>query len=314
VSSDKKSQSKTIENTGERMVPAFQRGKLEYGEHIARYEALAGMVEGKTVLDIASGSGFGTEIISRWAKKVYGVDYSDDAIEYAKANFSNSKTVYMQGDATAIPIEDKSLDVVISFETLEHIENYKKFIEEIRRVLKPDGLLVLSTPNDIEFPEGADFHVHEFKDKELQTLVKKYFKNLKPYYEVTWKYAAILDEKTIAQESSLSINTFNLAPVNLKKALYFYFLCSNRPIKETVAPVGAISEHWSTRELLEHNADMDKYIRKTMKHYEGILSKKDEEIINLHKQLKQSKIIRNSKRAARLIKRKTKSLSSRAGK
>lgn len=272
---------KSIKNTGERMVPAHHKGKLVYGEHIVRYEALKDLVKDKVVLDLASGSGFGTNIISKAAKTVFGIDNNAEAISYSKSNYSSSNTKFIQGDATAIPLEDASVDVAVSFETLEHVEEYEKFISELKRVLKPEGLLVLSTPNDIEFPEGADFHVHEFTNQELQKLVIKYFKNIKPYFQATWIYNALLDEKNLTNESTILASTFNLAPIDLRKALYFYFLCSNRPINEVVEPTGGLSEHWSDRKMLEKNKEMDKYIRKTIKHYEDIISEKDSRQLKL---------------------------------
>lgn len=300
---------KSIEDTGERMVPAYSKGKLVYGEHIVRYEAVKDIVKGKVVLDIASGSGYGTAIIANYAKKAIGVDLESEAIKYAKKNYPAKNIEFLQGDGTKIPLDDKSVDVVVSCETLEHIEAYDTFMKEIKRVLKPDGLLVLSTPNDIEFPEGAHYHVHEFEHAEFKKLVKKYFKNSKPYYQATWIYNALLDEKELNTEWEKDVKTLNAAPVKLDKVLYFYFLCSNRAIKEKLEPIGAISEHWSTRGMLEHNAKMDKYIKDTIKHYEKIFKAKDKELAGLRQELADkgaSKLTRGAKKVARRLKPKKK--------
>ena len=299
-----KTASKSIKNTGERMVPAYHKNQLVYGEHLVRYEAVKELVKGKAVLDIAAGSGYGSYLIARTAKKVTGVDYSPVAAKYAKANYASPKITYLQGDAKAIPIDDNSVDVVVSFETLEHIDDYEKFMSEIKRVLKPNGLLVLSTPNDIEFPEGADFHFHEFKQAELERLVKKYFKNIKPYYQGTWIYNTLLSEQRVREEWSAPVNTLSLAPISLDRILYFFYLCSNRPIKEEVALTGAISEHWSTRKMLEHNASMDKYMRKMKAHYEGILQQKDKQIEQARREGGQPALVRQGRRAGRLVRRK----------
>ncbi len=188
------------------------------------------------------------------------------------------------------------MDVVVSFETLEHIEDYEKFMAELKRVLKKDGLLILSTPNDKEFPEGAHFHIHEFEQKELEKLVGKYFSTTKSYFQATWIYNALLQEKQMSEENLLSIPTRNVAPVKTDKALYFYMLCANRKITEEVLPTAAISEHWSTRKTLEHNEEVGAYIKKTIDHYEKILKAKEKQIeeLNQHKQeldtFKESKV------------------------
>ncbi len=281
-----KATDKTMEDTGERMIPAYHKGQLVYGEHIVRYEAIMPIVKGKTVLDIASGSGYGTEIIASQAKKVFGVDVDAEAVQYATTNYGKKNITFLHGDGIKIPLDDDAVDVVVSFETLEHIEDYEKFMAEVKRVLKPDGLLVLSTPNDKEFPEGAHFHIHEFEQKELEKLVDKYFSTTKSYFQATWIYNALLQEKQMSEENLLSIPTRNVAPVETDKALYFYMLCANRKINEEVLPTAAISEHWSTRKTLEHNEEVGAYIKKTIDHYEGILKAKEKQIeeLNQHKQ------------------------------
>lgn len=275
----------TIADTGERMVPAHHKGQLVYGEHIVRYEAVLPIVQNKVVLDIACGSGYGTQTIAQTAKKVYGVDVDQDAIAYAQANYAQANTEFILGSAIDIPLADNSVDVVVSFETLEHIDDYRKFMAEIKRVLKNDGLLVLSTPNDKEFPEGAHFHIHEFEEAELRSLVKESFANVKEYFQATWIYNALVTKQQMSTETRLDIPTVNTAPVGTDKALYFYMLCSNRKITEQVPTFAAISEHWSTRRMLEHNAKMDKYIKKTIKHYETIVAGKDQHIAQLNQQI-----------------------------
>lgn len=266
---------KSIEDTGERMVPAYHKGKLVYGEHIVRYEAARQLVAGKTALDIASGSGYGTALLGESAAKMYGVDVDADAIAYAQKNYGSKNIEFLKGDGKDIPLADNSVEVVVSFETIEHIEDYRHFMAEVKRVLTDDGLFILSTPNDVEFPEGAHFHIHEFERKELQKLVAQYFKQTKEYFQATWLFNGLMDEQQLGSEWLSSLPTQNVAPVKSDKAIYFYMLCANRKITEAVEPLGAISEHWSERKTLEHNAEIDKYIRDTIKHYEDILAAKD---------------------------------------
>lgn len=243
------SDDKSIKEEGERMVPAFHKGALVYGEHITRYESIVHLLQGKTVLDIASGSGYGSYIISGAAKKVYGVDIDQESVEYAQRNYGKNNIDYRQGSAEKIPLEDNSVDIVVSFETIEHVKNYKKFLSEVKRVLKKDGLAIISTPNDPEFPEGNHFHLHEFEEKELGITLKGYFKNTTFSYQYTWLMAGVLKSKTANSESTSQMPVDNLAPVPSTKAIYFMVLCSDAKLDGLeVKELLAISEHWSARD------------------------------------------------------------------
>ena len=241
----------TLPNDYERMIPEYHKGTQVYGEHIARYESIGKVAKGKVVLDIASGSGYGTALIAKQAKKVFGVDVLEGAIEYAKEHYGAPNIEYLHGDGVKIPLETASVDLVVSFETIEHIKDYVTFMKEVKRVLKPDGLLLLSTPNDVEFAEGNHFHLHEFEEKELLKLAKTYYKNVKPYYQTTWISNMISDGSMMTQEWQGSVELMQVAPVKNEQFLYFYFLCSDRNIAETIDNLVVLGEHWSERKKVE---------------------------------------------------------------
>lgn len=290
-----------IEDTGERMVPAYHKGHMVYGEHIVRYVAAREVVRGKVVLDIASGSGYGTSELAKSAEKVIGVDLNKEAIKYAKKNYGAKNVDFINGKATEIPLKSNSVDVVVSFETIEHINDYQKFMQEITRVLKQDGLLILSTPNDVEFPEGNHFHVHEFKYEELQKLAKKYFENVENYFQATWLYNALLREDQLSKEWVKEVETLQTAPVDKKKATYFYMLCSNRDITESLSSVSAISEHWSAKQAQDYESSIREHIEdqgKIIVHLKNSLDSeknKNLEAIDIINKLKEEiEVIRNS--------------------
>ena len=251
---------KSLEDTGERMIPAYHKTHMVYGEHIVRYSSILECVKGKKVLDIASGSGYGTALLASSASHVTGVDIDKGAIKYAKANYSLDNVDFVLGSGVEVPLKDNIFDVVVSFETIEHIDDYRTFLSEVKRMLKPDGLFILSTPNDVEFPESNHFHVHEFQQAELEKVVKKYFKNFKTHLQATWLYNAILDEHQLNKEWDMPIRTIQTAPVPTTRAIYFQLLCSNRDITETIEPLGAISEHWSERRKQENDAAIREHI------------------------------------------------------
>ncbi len=293
---------KSIDDTGERMIPAYHKGHIVYGEHIVRYGAAVALAKDKVVLDIASGSGYGTALLGKTAKKAYGVDLDKDAIKYAKKNYGSKNIEFIQGDGVKIPLGDNSVDIVVSFETIEHIEDYKTFMKEVKRVLKKDGLFILSTPNDVEFPESNHFHVHEFERKELEKLVKDYFKNTTSYYQGTWVYNALLSGKGLIEEWEKPILTMQTAPIELDKCIYFYMLCSNREITETVEPLAAIAEHYSERNKQEYEKSVRKHINEQaaiIKHLENNARDLEDQLTSSKNELNR---IRNS-RAWKLAKK-----------
>lgn len=309
----------TLENDFERMIPEYHKGSIIYGEHIVRYASAASLVKDKVVLDIASGSGYGTKIIAEQAKKVFGVDVSEESVAYSNEYFGAKNIEYLVGDAEKIPLDNESVDVVVSFETIEHIKDYENFLAEIKRVLKPDGLLVLSTPNDTEFVEDNEFHLHQFTFEELKKLTEKYFKNNTSYFQGTWIYSALLDELAISKEGSIAVSTYNHAPLKPKNYLYFFLLCSNRQITEKVENIGSIAEHWSARLIHEkvsltdqHVRNIDDQLKATQEHANGleaIVAAQKDHIKSIEKELDSIKksyawrLIHKAKKARNKIKR-----------
>ncbi|MBX9246684.1 class I SAM-dependent methyltransferase [Actinotalea ferrariae] len=239
-----------LDDDGERMIPAFHQGGLIYAEHYTRYLVAQELVRGKRVLDIASGSGYGSQLLAATAASVIGVDREERAVAYASATYGADNLEYRQGDATQIPVEDGSIDVVITFETIEHIEDYRAFMREIDRVLAPDGLAVISTPNDLEFAEGNHFHLHEFVLDELLELVGEHFAHVEQYFQATWKAVAVSTEEDFRREGALDLPLVNLAPLEPEQFLYFFLLCSRRPVTERIDPVVALGGHYSDRAIL----------------------------------------------------------------
>lgn len=242
-----------LENDSERMIPEFHKHSLIYAEHLTRYLVAKELIKDKVVLDIASGSGYGTKLLSEGAKKVYGVDVNEKAVAYSRQNYNSKNIEYLVGNGERIPLEDSSVDVVVTFETIEHIENYGLFIKEVKRVLKDDGIAVVSTPNDLEFAEGNHFHLHEFEYDELVKLLEKDFKYIDSYYQATSKFVAIGRDSVFNQEGKLNIPILNLSPIDASKYLYFYLICSNRKITEKIESIGAIGEHYSDREMMKNH-------------------------------------------------------------
>jgi len=167
-----------IEFTGERFVPT-EHGVIRQ-EHLHRYAWCLPLVEGKDVLDVASGEGYGSAMMAGRARSVRGVDISIDAVTHASERYAGvSNLQYLQGSAAAIPLPDASVDVVVSFETIEHLYEQEEMMAEIRRVLRPDGVMVMSSPNKEVYSDRAgyhnEYHVKELYLGEFQALVARHF-------------------------------------------------------------------------------------------------------------------------------------------
>jgi ubiquinone/menaquinone biosynthesis C-methylase UbiE len=155
---------KAMAFTGERFTSA-ESGQIEI-EHIHRYFLARHFCRGKDVLDIASGEGYGAALLSQVASSVIGVDVADEAVEHAARNYIRDSLSFRKGDGSQLPISDSSVDVVVSFETIEHLYDHQRFLSEIRRVLRPGGLLILSCTNrhsicrtcQMEWTTNSRFH------------------------------------------------------------------------------------------------------------------------------------------------------------
>lgn len=137
-------------NRSERMdptVPIFDPGRAEF--HLARYRFAARHVAGQAVLDIACGTGYGSRHLAEegQAANVTGVDICPEAIRYARSKHGLANIGYLLGSVTSIPLPDASVDVVVSFETIEHVDEDEQSVAEFARVLRPGGRLICSTPN-----------------------------------------------------------------------------------------------------------------------------------------------------------------------
>lgn len=166
--------------SGERYLPDVQ-GPIQY-EHYHRYLFAVTHCEGKDVLDIASGEGYGSAMLAHAAISVVGVDIDDEAVAAARGRYVRENLRFETGSATRIPLPDASVDVVTSFETLEHFGEHEQFMHELKRVLRPDGLLIISTPNrPVYSPPGAtpnEYHVRELDRREFVQFLESGFRNV----------------------------------------------------------------------------------------------------------------------------------------
>ena len=166
-----------LEFTGERLTTDVG-GQIEM-EHFHRYFLARSLARGLTVLDVACGEGYGSAYLSQVAESVIGVDIDAASVEHAKANYGRSNIDFRVGSALELPVPSASVDLVVSFETIEHFYDHDTFLKEVKRVLKPGGLFMVSTPErDIYSPPNTasnPYHVRELTQAEFQTLLAQHF-------------------------------------------------------------------------------------------------------------------------------------------
>lgn len=163
--------------TGERFAPEVH-GAI-WHEHWHRYCVVAPLARGKRVLDAACGEGYGSSLLARQARSVVGVDVSAAAIAHAQSRYGADNLRFSQDSCAALPFDSASFELVVSFETIEHLSAQTEMLAELRRVLTPDGVLIISSPNaPVYSPDGDahnEFHVKELTRDELQALLQPGF-------------------------------------------------------------------------------------------------------------------------------------------
>ena len=150
----------------ERFVPEEMGGTLLEAEHQARYRLALDLVPGRRVLDAGCGVGWGSELLRRaGAASVVGVDISDEALADARRRAPECE--FVPGDLRKLPFADGEFDAVVCMEALEHTDDVSGTLDQLARVLRPDGVLLVSSPNPGVYEAGNPFHLHELTADEL---------------------------------------------------------------------------------------------------------------------------------------------------
>ncbi len=190
-----------IGQADERFVPGTADGELIEVEHFARYRWAGQLVDGRRVLDAGCGVGYGSAMLARaGAAEVIGLDLSARAVESA-AQGAPANASFVAGDIHALPFDAGRFDVVVCFEVIEHVEGQDEVIVELARVLAPNGVLAISSPNRDVYPAGNPHHLHEYVPDELRAALAAHFEHVELRRQHAWLASAVLDDEQAADES-----------------------------------------------------------------------------------------------------------------
>jgi O-antigen biosynthesis protein len=175
----KKKESRSMEATGERYVPWAHDPVLAY-EHLHRYAYISRHVRGRTVLDLASGEGYGTAMLARAAALAVGIEIDEKSIRHAQKKYRADNLYYILGSITDIPLTTR-FDIIVCFEVIEHIHDHERLLAEVKRLLAAGGIFAISTPNKPEYRilEPANpFHLKELDHEEFRRLLTGHFSHV----------------------------------------------------------------------------------------------------------------------------------------
>jgi ubiquinone/menaquinone biosynthesis C-methylase UbiE len=185
--------------TGERLEPYIHNENTN--EHLHRYAQALDIVSGKKVLDIACGDGYGSNLLSGLAAEVVGVDIDAETIALAKIKYRKPNLRFLTGSADVIPCKTGIFDVVVSFETIEHHDKHEEMMLEIKRVLKPNGVLIISSPDKRFYSDVPGyknpFHVKELYADEFRDLLKKCFRHTFFLRQRSFNGSVIIPDKDV---------------------------------------------------------------------------------------------------------------------
>ncbi len=169
-----------LELTGERTLPDVPAENYWYRRHLAVYEWIAARVAGGVVLDMACGEGYGSDVLSRSAARVVGVDGNPEAHDHAKLRYTGSNLAFEWGAVETFG-EPASFDAVVFLQTIEHVIDPPAVLDHFRRILKPGGVAYVSTPNVLKLaPAGQaksdnPWHLREYRVQDFDALCRGAF-------------------------------------------------------------------------------------------------------------------------------------------
>jgi 2-polyprenyl-3-methyl-5-hydroxy-6-metoxy-1,4-benzoquinol methylase len=219
------------EGASERFLPGMS-GAVK-NEHLHRYLFASQLAPKGTVLDAASGEGYGSSILAEQAKEVVGVDLDSTAVRAATDKYTKTNLRFIVSTVEALPFLDNHFDLIVSFETIEHVDSINLVLDEFKRVLKNHGKLIISTPDKLYYPSGNPFHRHEMHESEFRSKLSDRFKHVKMYKQRSVAGSLIQPVKSGNELSGSFVHSSVVKgadPSELQCAHYMIAICSTEPL------------------------------------------------------------------------------------
>jgi len=275
-----------LEFTGERFTPECLR-EIAY-EHWHRYAWAGRRVDRLEVLDAACGEGYGSFLLGRRASSVVGVDIDPQAIDHARKRYAGRNVRFECADCTQLPLDDDSVDAVVSFETLEHLEAQDQLLAEFRRVLRPDGFLLLSSPDRQTYSDETGysnpFHVRELYREEFESLLARYFPAWRLFGQKLMFVSAVwrLDDSGRARADWLTATGDDVVAGGQPALKPLYFLAEAAAAPDFLPGGDGLSLYGDDQESVyqHYNEEVRKHIRAG-----ELLAERDAEIAELKARL-----------------------------
>jgi ubiquinone/menaquinone biosynthesis C-methylase UbiE len=195
----------------ERFVPAASRGQLVEAEHLVRYWWAGRLAPGRRVLDAGCGMAYGSRMLAEaGAAHVTGVDRATSVLDAARAACPESVEL-VTADLRELPFPDRSFDLVVCFEVVEHLDDPDAALRELERVIAADGVLLLSSPNRDVYEPGNPHHVHEFTPPELREALQRYFAHVELRRQANLVASAVMPDDVAARDSLEEVHDVRLA-------------------------------------------------------------------------------------------------------
>jgi 2-polyprenyl-3-methyl-5-hydroxy-6-metoxy-1,4-benzoquinol methylase len=204
-------------------------------EHLHRYAVACELSADKHVLDIACGEGYGSRLLALKAASVTGVDIDADTIQKAKDKYKATHLHFLTADARSTPLPSGSFDLVVSFETIEHLEQHEQLLGEFRRLMKPGARLIISTPDTGQYSGKSGyanpFHKKELNREQFETLLQTCFKKVRIMTQQTC-HSSLISYPEQTRFDQYSGNQDQLEKNKEAKGLYMIAIASDEELPE----------------------------------------------------------------------------------
>jgi 2-polyprenyl-3-methyl-5-hydroxy-6-metoxy-1,4-benzoquinol methylase len=238
-----------LEATGERLIPESYAGQVVLAEHLARYRLATRLASGRRVLDAACGEGYGAAMLAAaGASSVIGVDIDEQTVAHARSRYGLD---IRAGDVAKLPFADGEFDLVVSFETIEHVPDPDAAIGEFARVLAPDGLLLASSPNAREYLVENPFHEREMTPEEFVAALEARFPTVRSLYQQNFFASAVLDAQRLARDDLHlwePLEAAKVVGVEPGRELYMLALCGLGAVPDLDANLAVLASVYEAHE------------------------------------------------------------------